>query len=71
MTIRCSIRDKIPPEHITISIGHAVPLWKKLTKAEAKAPMAIWIQPNRADVLPARLLKGVKATAEVFGKIKP
>ena len=52
-------------------MGIFVLLWKKLTKTEAIAPMESCMLPNNAEALPADLVKGFKAKADVFGNTKP
>ena len=71
LTIKCRIRDNIAPAHITPNIGQGVSLCSRLTTADASAPIAICIHPNKAEALPARDLNGVNATADVLGKINP
>src|SRR5438128_9984351 len=58
-------------EAITPAIGSGVPLFKKLTSADVKAPIPICILPNNADALPASLLKGASDNAEVLGNVNP
>lgn len=56
---------------ITPAIGNAVPLVKKLTSPDVKAPTASCIPPINAEAEPAFLLKGAIESAEEFGKTKP
>lgn len=56
---------------ITPVMGKAVWLLKKPTQAEVQAPILICIPPNKAEALPAFLLKGARERAEELGKVKP
>lgn len=56
---------------MTPVMGRAVWLLRKLTRAEAKAPMLIWIPPRRADAVPALRPKSARDRAEELGKMQP
>ena len=58
------VKLTIAQANITPVMGRAVWLFRKLTAAEVRAPMLIWIPPIRAEAVPAFRLKGARERAD-------
>ena len=56
---------------ITPDMGKDVWLLKKLTRADAQAPQAIWMPPKSAEALPALRENGARDSADELGNVKP